>query len=125
MATRTIFANRIIKAVTIAAGASVSDAIYVPANLAGIEFPAEWTNASIKVQNSLTGEDGTFRDVYDDADTKIVITSTGVGTFKMLKPGDYAGLSVIRLVSVDTADSTVAVNQAAERILQLVFYKTN
>jgi hypothetical protein len=100
---------------TIAASGSVSDDVNLGGRvLVGIEMPTAWTAASITFQASFDGTN--FFDVYDGAGSEVSGTA-GASQFITMNPATLYGIKVIR---VRSGTSAAAVNQAAERVINLI-----
>ena len=119
----------IVAQVTIAAGASLSGEV----NLGGLRVgqihgSAEWTAASLAVDGA-SAPGGTFYPVYDlsedengvitDALLEIAISAGRVVSLTE-KAAAIVPLGVVKFRSVQVGNPSVAVNQAAERILWVV-----
>lgn len=106
------------KTVTIANGASLSDAADLgTGRLVGIIMPAAWSAAALTFQaNADNG--ATFYDVYDDA-TERTISQSGAAAarFLALPLSDWLGM---RGVKVRSGTGASPVNQGAARTIILV-----
>lgn len=93
---------------TIAAGASLSDAIEIDGSaLVGIVMPATWTAANLTVQ--MSHNDSTFNNVYDEVGTeKAIVVSTS--RYILLNPADYIGCNSLK---VRSGTAGTPVNQVA------------
>ena len=100
--------------VTIANGASLSDAIDLGGRkLVAIDMPAAWTAASLTFQASADGT--TYDNLYDGATERAVVV--GASYYSALNIGDWVGVKFLKVRS-GTAGSPV--NQAAARTITLV-----
>jgi hypothetical protein len=100
--------------VTIASGASLSAAVSLGDNtLVAIQMPSGWDAASITFQGSHNGE--TWNDVYD-AGTELSLT-VAASRYQILDPAKLRGLRFLKLRSGATGE---AVNQTADRVLNLI-----
>lgn len=100
---------------TIAASGSVSDDVNMGGRvLVGIEMPAAWTAASITFQASFDGTN--FFDVYDNLGVEVGATAVA-SRFIAMNPTALYGIKYIRVRSGTTASP---VNQAAERVINLI-----
>lgn len=100
---------------TIASSASLSS----PADLSGTTLcgyimPASWTSADITFQASIDGS--TYYDLHDNFGNE-VNHSVAAGKFITLNPADFA---CVRYLKIRSGTSAAAVNQAAERIINLI-----
>lgn len=102
--------------VTIASGASLSDAIDVRGVRAPavIEMPASWTAAALTFQTSYDGV--TFKDYYSLV-SEVSATSAAASRSIFLPINEFAG---IRFLKIRSGTSAAPVNQAAERVLKLI-----
>ncbi len=101
--------------VTIPAGQSLSGpADLVLARLHRLDMPAAWTAASITLQVSEDGE--TFNDVFLDTAEYVVTTAAPNRSILI----DQALAFGVRYWRVRSGTSAAPVNQAADRVLQLV-----
>ena len=104
------------KEVTIASGASLTDAIDLGEDqyICGVVMPAAWTAANLTLQASHNGSD--FADLYDQDGSEVEIT-VDIDMFVVLSPDSVWGF---RHVKVRSGTTGTPVNQAAERTLVLV-----
>lgn len=106
-----------VKTVTIATGASLSDAVNIEnATMIGIIMPAAWTAANLTFQ-AAARETDTFANVYDDAGTEVSVTADAsraipIGT-------DLKALGSFRYLKIRSGTAAVPVNQAAARVITL------
>lgn len=100
---------------TIANGASLSGAIDLSTGkLARIAMPASWTAANLTFQASYDG--ATYNDLYDQNGTEYTVTAAA--SRSILVPfADFIG---IRYLKIRSGTSGAAVNQGADRTLNLV-----
>ena len=111
--------NILNRSITIAAGASQSDAFDTEGTiLAGIVMPSAWTAADLTLLAS-THQSGTFVPVFDDEGIEVQLTvaasrAIGVSCAAMK-------LAPFRYMRVRSGTSATPVTQAAERVLQLIF----
>lgn len=108
---------RVSGTVTIANGASLSDALdLVHRTLCAILMPASWTAAGLTFQGSADGV--TYGNIYD-ADGEAALTSTVVGASRLLilNPAAFVGA---RYVKVRSGTSGTPASQGAERVLTLI-----
>lgn len=104
-----------VEVATIANGASLSAAVGLGLHrVYAIQMPSAWTAASLTFQASY--DNSTFANVYDDTGTELTIT-VAASRFVILDPVKFLG---IRAIKVRSGTSGAAVNQGAERLLQLV-----
>lgn len=101
---------------TIANGASLSDAVELPAGfyMAAVEMPAAWTAAALTFQAGENGDD--FSNVYD-ADGDEVEVAAAEARWVVLTPADWCAVPYVKVRSGTAAS---AVNQAAEREIKLI-----
>jgi hypothetical protein len=100
---------------TIANGASLSGAVDLgTARLAKINMPAAWTAAVLTFQTSSDGV--TYRDLYDSSGTEISYT-VAASRSVIVSLADWIGT---RFVKVRSGTAAAAVNQGADRALELV-----
>jgi len=101
--------------VTITANQALSSAAdLLEARLHRIDLPAAWTAAPITLQAS---EDGvTYNDVFTDS-AEYVVSSAAAGRSIVIDPAIAYG---VRYWRVRSGSSSAPVNQAADRVLQLV-----
>ena len=114
-----------VKTVTIANGASLSDAAACaykagPAgsgsyeSLVGIVMPGTWTAANLTFQAS--NDNSTFTDLYNAAGTEVTVTAAA-SRWIAIDPADFAGVAYLK---VRSGTSGSAVNQGANRTIGLV-----
>lgn len=102
--------------VTITNGTSLSDAIDLgAATLFGIQLPAAWTTANLTFQGSTDGV--TYANLFDSNGTEITATVAASQFVVMATPPQWIGL---RYLKIRSGTSGTAVNQAADRTLQIV-----
>lgn len=100
--------------VTIANGASLSDAVDLKNNrLSYIQMPGTWTTANLTFQVSEDGE--TYNNLYNDAGTEYTVTAAASQVLR-LTLHDWLAVRYLKIRS-GTAGSPV--NQAAARTLRL------
>ena len=100
---------------SIAAGASLSSAVYLGAGtLLGISLPSAWTAATVTLQTSLDGG-ATWIDVYDDGGNEIVL-SPAAGKFTPLDAGTFGNLVYLK---VRSGTGSAPVNQVGARSITL------
>jgi hypothetical protein len=101
--------------VTIASGASLSGAVDLNGcGLVRIQMPAGWDAAVLTFQVSLDGL--TFANLYDRAGNEYTVQVAASSSI-IVPPSDFAGL---RWLKVRSGTAGVAVNQTAERVLNLM-----
>lgn len=107
------------KTVTIANGASLSDAVNLvgagDSVLLGIITPAGWTTASLTFQVSTDGV--TFFDYKDATGAEVTIPSTAASQYRAVYPTDFIG---VRYLKVRSGSSGAAVAQAGGDVVTLV-----
>lgn len=102
------------RTVTIANGASLSDAVDLGGRkLVAIDMPASWTAASLTFQASVDGV--TFDNVYDGATERALIV--GASYYSALNIGDWVGF---RHLKIRSGTAGTPVNQGGARTLTLV-----
>jgi len=105
-----------IESVTIAAAASLSSAASCQGRaLAGILMPAAWTAADLTFQASVDGT--TYGNFYTVAGAEITVIAT-VDNFIQIEPSGFSGPLYLK---VRSGPAGAAQNQAAARIITLVF----
>lgn len=104
------------RSVTIASGASLSNALsdLDGAALVGIVMPADWTAANLTFQTS--DDDTNFGDLYDEVGTEIAVVVAAGRRIKLL-PQDWLGWNGLKVRSGTTG---TPVNQGAERVITFV-----
>lgn len=111
------------RTVTIASGASLSDAEHLGfalaggasrAALVGIVMPDAWTAASLTFQASNDGV--TFTNLYTASGTEVTVTAD-VSRWIALDPSDFAGIAWLK---VRSGTAGTAVNQGGDRVLTLI-----
>lgn len=107
----------VLRTVTIANGASLSDAAQVDgAALVGIVMPAAWTAANLTLQAS--HDDSTYNNMYDELGTeKTIVASTS--RYISLNPADFLGTNSVK---VRSGTSGTPVNQGGDRSIILVLH---
>lgn len=106
---------------TIAAGASLSDAIDLTtsdqrcARPAGIILPAGWDAADVTFSVSADGG-ATYFNLYDDADNEYVVQG-GASRHVALNPADFASVTNLKIRS---GTAGAAVNQADAVVVTIV-----
>lgn len=86
--------------------------------LLGIEFPAEWTAASVTFQGTFESG-GTLKDIYDEDNNEV--TWTGAGASKILLAGGTAPLiGGFHTIKVRSGVTATPVAQGADRALKLL-----
>jgi len=104
---------------TIAAGQSLSGAVSLGAfTLVGISMPAAWTAAGLSFQASPDGG-ATWQELYDTAGNEITFTAAA-GQFLMLAATPSYDWRGINMVKVRSGTASVAVNQAAQAVVNLI-----
>jgi hypothetical protein len=104
--------------VTIASGQSLSAAVCVGAGVPIVlTMPDAWTAADITFQTSHDGV--TYRNLYDGVN-EVKITSPVAGTNV---PLDAISFAAARFVKVRSGTSAAAVNQGADRALEIIARK--
>jgi len=107
--------------VTIASGTATSTAVDCTGlTLVAIEQQAAHTNGTLYIQGSVSGVNGTFRDLYTSGGTRISVAVATSGSPQIVNVAPtftVSGLSAIRLVSGG--------NEAAARTLTLCFIFNN
>lgn len=99
---------------TIASGASLSGAFDLgQSRAARLAFPAAWTAADVTVQTSMDGV--TYRDLYDKDGTEYTIKAA-LSRSVLLPIADFFG---IRYLKFRSGTSAAAVNQGADRVLEV------
>jgi hypothetical protein len=103
--------------VKIANGASQSDAIDITDQaIVGIAIPAGWTAADITFL-AASHDAGAYQPVYDQAGTELKITTGGAARYFALDGIKFR----FRLVKLRSGTAAAAVNQGAERIIEVLF----
>jgi hypothetical protein len=116
----------IVKKVTIANGASLSDAVDMSGlQLVAIQMPSGWTTANLTFQAGvIVSQDGkntiTYGNVLDDGGTEVVVTAAA-NSFITIRPTVAAALRGIKSLKVRSGTSGTPVSQAAARIITLSF----
>lgn len=110
--------NVLTKTATILIGQSLSGEVDIEGfTIVAVEMPTLWTAANLTFRAaSVTG--GTFRNVYDDAGTEVVVTAAAdriIGLDAVLRE-----LSALRFLQIRSGTAAVPVNQAADRTLTLL-----
>lgn len=107
---------RIQSTAVIANGTSLSSAIDLgAATLFGVQMPSSWTTANLTFQASTDGV--TYANLYDSTGTEVAVTA-GASQFIVLStPAQWIG---IRYLKVRSGTSGTAVNQVADRTIQIV-----
>lgn len=101
--------------VTIANGASLSDAVDISgAAVVGIVMPAVWTAAELTFQASADGT--AYNNLYSDDDSEYSVQAAAARYIHIV-PSEFAG---IRYLKVRSGTSGTPVNQGAERTVTLV-----
>lgn len=101
---------------TITNGTSLSAAIDLgAATLFGIQLPAAWTTANLTFQGSTDG--ATYANLYDSNGSEVTVTAAASQFIVMAVPPQWIGL---RYLKIRSGTSGTAVNQAADRTLQIV-----
>ena len=101
--------------VTIANGQSLSNAVTLDrTTLVGIVMPADWTAASMTFQAST--DDTNFFDLFDNFGNE-VIHLVNLDRYVVFDPSTFASVANLK---VRSGTSGAAVNQAAERIIQIL-----
>lgn len=99
----------------IASGQSLSAAVHLHAHrLFAMQMPAAWDAANLTFQGSFDGN--TFANVYDEVGTEVTVVAAA-SRFIILDPAKFMGLQKLK---VRSGTSGAAVNQTADRSLQLV-----
>lgn len=114
--TISVGAQVINRTATIANGASLSNVVDMDtARLFAIQMPAAWTAAVLTFSVSFDGV--TYADMYDVAGVEVSFTTSAARYLVLTNPVQWQG---VRFVKVRSGTSAAAVNQAAERVLNLV-----
>lgn len=101
--------------VTIANGASLSDAIRPNgAAMVGIEMPATWTTANLTFQVSVDGT--TYNNLYDSTGTEVTVTAAA-SRYIQLNPASFEGFLYVK---VRSGTSGTPVNQGGARTIKVV-----
>lgn len=101
---------------TITNGTSLSGAIDLgAATLFGIQMPSAWTTANLTFQASTDG--ATYANLYDSTGAEVTVTAAASQFIVMAVPPQWIGL---RYLKIRSGTSGTAVNQAADRTLQIV-----
>lgn len=97
-------------------GASISAAFDLGQSdlLFAIQMPASWTTADLTLQGSWDGS--TFANIYDEYGLEVTLQAAA-SRFIILEPARVIGL---RRGKIRSGTSGSAVNQGADRILQLI-----
>lgn len=112
----TVMAPIYTKTVTIANGASLSDAADLKnGRLAGIVIPAAWTTANLTFQTSPDGV--TYYDRYDNFGGEYGVVVGGASRSILVPVIDWLG---VRFLKVRSGTTGSAVNQGGARILTLL-----
>lgn len=107
---------RLLVSVSIANGASLSDAGNLgPFRLVGIVMPATWTAANLTFQVS-DDAGTTYNNLYDDLGTEVTVTAAA-SRYIALDPAVFAGINYLK---VRSGTSGSAVNQGGDRTITLV-----
>jgi len=102
------------RTVTIANGASLSDAVDLGGRkLVAIDMPASWTAASLTFQASVDGT--TFDDLYDGATERSL--TVAASRYLAFNIADWVS---VRFLKVRSGTAASAVNQGGDRVITLV-----
>jgi hypothetical protein len=109
-----------LKIAIIGAGAALSNAVASPEKvLCGIVMPAAWTAAPLTFQAS--PDDGaTWYDLRDDAGNEITVTGAAAGLYLAVDPGNFAGITHLK---VRSGPAALPVNQVAAAAILTVWRK--
>lgn len=100
----------------IASGGSLSGAIDLGDHrLFAIQMPASWTTAGLTFQASYDGV--TFADVLESEATEVAVSAAASKYIVIQNPARWLG---IRYLKIRSGTSASAVNQGAERTLQVI-----
>lgn len=104
---------------TIAAGASVSNAIDLTGLvILSIQMPAAWTAAAITFQASYDG--ASFGDVYDDGGTEVTIASANVVASRVIvNAGILEKLAGCRFIKLRSGTTGTPVNQGVAAVIRV------
>lgn len=106
---------------TIASSGSLSGVVNMSGHfLAGIIMPSAWDAASLTFQACETSN-GTFFDVYKDDGTELSYT-VAASRYVVINPANFIEAPFIK---VRSGTSSSAVNQTAERVIQILAYNPN
>lgn len=98
--------------VTILSGQSLSDPVDISSvSEIKIEMPASWDVADLTVQ--ARAQDGTYKNVYDEADTELIIKAAAGRIIVTSK------LKALGWIKLRSGTSSVAVNQTADRTIYI------
>jgi hypothetical protein len=99
------------KTATIAAGASLSDAVDIDGwKFMAFEMPAEWDAASMTYQASI--DNVTFKDLYmDGAEVTGTVTASKVCAVNL----NALAFAAVRYIKIRSGTAATPVNQTAER----------
>lgn len=101
---------------TIANGASLSDAVNMHSGrLFAIHMPAAWTTADLTFQGSYNDGE-TYLDLYDETGAEVTVTAAAA-RYILIDPNKWFGL---RNIKIRSGTSGSAVNQGAERVLNII-----
>lgn len=107
--------HRNVSSVTIASGASLSDALpLLYLTLVGLVLPALWTTASVSFAVSLDGT--TYVPLYDESG-ELVITTADASRAIRLDPAKFVGWLYVK---VRSGTAGAPVNQAGARVISTV-----
>ncbi len=103
---------------TIANGASKSNAISLPhsRSIVGIELPSGWTAADVGIE--VSRDNTTFVPVIGTGGTAVSLDAA-VSTYIPVDPNLTRGAGWAKIISIAAAGGGAAVNQGAERIVQV------
>lgn len=105
--------------VTIASGASLSNAIAINGEAVGIIMPGAWTTAALSFAVS-DSEDGTYVPLYDSANAEVTVASAGVVASRAISlDGMAAKLAPWAYMKIRSGLVGAAVTQSADRVLSV------
>lgn len=106
------------KTATILTGATgLSDVVDMDGyTMVALDMPATWIAANITLQSCSTAT-GTFKDVYDDSGSEVVITAAG-NRFISIDANMFK-IAPLRYIKLRSGTSAAPVNQTATRVITL------
>jgi hypothetical protein len=109
--------NRVLRTVTIASGASLSDEVNLDGlELEAVHMPAAWDAADLTFQ-AATVKGGAYQNVHDDAGTEIAVTAAAARAIPIgTRTKRLRGLHFIK---VRSGTAALPVNQTAAREIVL------
>lgn len=108
--------GQVVRAVTILAGQSDSEAVFVEHyRVAAVHMPASWNTAQLTFRGTFE-EKGVYNPVFDRNGSEYVVV-TAAGRYVSISLLDLAGLRLLKLRS-GTHDTPI--NQSADRIIRIL-----